>query len=133
MTALLLTACVGMITGAFLIFRVSPMDFTLGVFRRLTAGPKSIRDEINETTHRKKPGLFRREISEAQTVLQATGKEERFPVLCAASMLLFAVGAGIAIIINNLLLVPVLAVCAAAIFLSFARVVKLTQPIEYRR
>ena len=32
MTALLLTACVGMITGAFLIFRVSPMDFTLGVF-----------------------------------------------------------------------------------------------------
>ena len=49
MTALL-TACVGMITGAFLIFRISPMDFTLGVFRRLTAGPKSIRDEINETT-----------------------------------------------------------------------------------
>lgn len=109
MTALLLTACVGMITGAFLIFRISPMDFTLGVFRRLTAGPKSIRDEINETTHRKKPGLFRREISEAQTVLQATGKEERFPVLCAASLLLFAVGAGIAIIMNNLLLVPVLA------------------------
>lgn len=58
MTALLLTACVGMITGAFLIFRISPMDFTLGVFRRLTAGPKSIRDEINETTQRKKPGFF---------------------------------------------------------------------------
>lgn len=55
MTALLLTACVGMITGAFLIFRISPMDFTLGVFRRLTAGPKSIRDDINETTHRKSP------------------------------------------------------------------------------
>ena len=103
MTALLLTACVGMITGAFLIFRISPMDFTLGVFRRLTAGPKSIRDDINETTHRKKPGLFRREISEAQTILQATGKEERFPVLCAASLMLFAVGAGIAIIMNCLL------------------------------
>jgi len=117
MTALLLTACVGMITGAFLIFRISPMDFTLGVFRRLTAGPKSIRDEINETTHRKKPGLFRREISEAQTVLQATGKEERFPVLCAASLLLFAVGAGIATIMNNLLLVPVLA--AGMMFLPF--------------
>ena len=117
MTALLLTACVGMITGAFFIFRISPMDFTLGVFRRLTVGPKSIRDEINETTHRKKPGLFRREISEAQTVLQATGKEERFPVLCAASLLLFAVGAGIAIIMNNILLVPVLA--AGMMFLPF--------------
>ncbi len=117
MTALLLTACVGMITGAFLIFRISPMDFTLGVFRRLTAGPKSIRDEINETTHRKKPGFFRREISEAQTILQATGKEERFPMLCAASLLLFAVGAGIATIMNNLLLVPVLA--AGMMFLPF--------------
>ena len=117
MTALLLTACVGMITGAFLIFRISPMDFTLGVFRRLTAGPKSIRDEINETTHRKKPGLFRREISEAQTVLQATGKEERFPVLCAASLLFFAVGAGIAIVLNNFLLVPVLAM--GMMFLPF--------------
>ena len=30
-------------------------------------------------------------------------------MLCAASLLLFAVGAGIAIIMNNLLLVPVLA------------------------
>lgn len=117
MTALLLTACVGMITGAFLIFRISPMDFTLGVFRRLTAGPKSIRDDINETTQRKKPGFFRREISEAQTILRATGKEERFPVLCAASLLLFAVGAGIAIIMNNLLLVPVLA--AGMMFLPF--------------
>ena len=117
MTALLLTACVGMITGAFLIFRISPMDFTLGVFRRLTAGPKSIRDEINETTQRKKPGLFRREISEAQTVLQATGKEDRFPMLCAASLLLFAVGAGIAIVLNNFLLVPVLAM--GMMFLPF--------------
>lgn len=94
MTALLLTACVGMITGAFLIFRISPMDFTLGVFRRLTAGPKSIRDDINETTQRKKPGFFRREISEAQMILQATGKEERFPVLCAASLLLVCRGCG---------------------------------------
>ena len=55
MTALLLTACVGMIAGAFLIFRISPMDFTLGVFHRLTVGPRSIRDEINEATQRKKP------------------------------------------------------------------------------
>ena len=97
MTALLLTACVGMITGAFLIFHISPMDFTLGVFHRLTVGPRSIRDEINEATQRKKPNFIRREILEAQTILKTTGKEDRFPMLCAASLLFFAVGAGIAI------------------------------------
>lgn len=96
MTALLLTACVGMITGAFLIFRISPMDFTLGVFHRLTVGPRSIRDEINEATQRKKPNFMRREILEVQTILKATGKEDRFPMLCAASLLFFAMGAGIA-------------------------------------
>ena len=117
MTALLLVACVGMITGAFFIFRISPMDFTLGVFRRLTTGPKSIRDDINETTQRKKPGFFRREILETQTILQATGKEQKFPALCAASLLLFAIGAGIAIVMNNFLLVPVLA--AGMMFLPF--------------
>ena len=51
-----------MITGAFLIFRISPMDFTLGVFRRLPAGPKSIRDEINDATQRKKPTLILRKL-----------------------------------------------------------------------
>ena len=117
MTALLLTACVGMIAGAFLIFRISPMDFTLGVFRRLTAGPKSIRDEINEATQRKKPNFMRREILEVQTILKATGKEDRFPMLCAASLLFFAIGAGIAIVMNNFLLVPVLA--AGMMFLPF--------------
>lgn len=61
--------------------------------------------------------LFYLAISEAQAVLQATDKEERFPMLCAASLLLFAVGAGIAIIMNNLLLVPVLA--AGMMFLPF--------------
>lgn len=117
MTALLLTACVGMIAGAFLIFRISPMDFTLGVFHRLTVGPRSIRDEINEATQRKKPNLIRREILEAQTILKTTGKEDRFPMLCAASLLFFAVGAGIAIVLNNFLLVPVLAM--GMMFLPF--------------
>ena len=109
MTALLLVACVGIITGAFLIFRISPMDFTQGVFRRLTSGPKRIRDDVNETTQRRKPGFFRREIQGVQTILQATGKEARFPILCAVSLLLFALGAGIAILMNNFLLVPVMA------------------------
>ena len=117
MTALLLTACVGMIAGAFLIFRISPMDFTLGVFHRLTVGPRSIRDEINEATQRKKPNFMRREILEVQTILKATGKEDRFPMLCAASLLFFAMGAGIAIVLNNFLLIPVLA--TGMMFLPF--------------
>jgi hypothetical protein len=99
-----------MIVGAFLILRISPMDFTQGIFQRLTSAPKSIRSEINESTHRKKKSFLRREIEDAQTILKATGKEARFPMICAVSLLLFAIGAGIAIVMGNFFLVPVMAV-----------------------
>ncbi|MDD3513154.1 MAG: hypothetical protein PHV21_04030, partial [Synergistaceae bacterium] len=110
MTTLLLVASVGMIVGAFLILRISSMDFTQGIFQRLTSAPKSIRSEINESTHRKKKSFLRREIKDAQTILKATGKEARFPMICAVSLLLFAIGAGIAIVMGNFFLVPVMAV-----------------------
>ena len=106
-----------MIAGAFLILRISPMDFTQGVFQRLTSAPKSIRSEINETTRRKKKSFLRREIEDAQTILKATGKEARFPVICAVSLLLFAIGASIAIVMGNFFLVPVMAV--GMMFLPF--------------
>lgn len=110
MTTLLLVACAGMIAGAFLTFRISPMDFTEGVFKRLPSAPKSIRTEINESTHRRKKSFLRRKIEDTQVILKATGKETRFPVICAASLLLFTIGAAVAIIIGNFFLVPVLAV-----------------------
>lgn len=110
MTTLLLVACVGLIAGAFLIFRISPMDFTEGVFKRLTSTPKSIRADINESTNRKKKSFLRKEIAETQSILKATGKETRFPMICAISLLLFAIGAAIAIVMGNFFLVPVLAV-----------------------
>jgi len=110
LTTLLLVASIGMIVGAFLIFRISPMDFTQGIFQRLTSAPKSIRSEINEATRRKKKSFLRREIEDAQAILKATGKEARFPMICAVSLLLFAIGAAIAIVIGNFFLVPVMAV-----------------------
>ncbi|MEG1577789.1 MAG: hypothetical protein RR336_03380, partial [Oscillospiraceae bacterium] len=95
----------------------SPMDFTQGIFQRLTSAPRSIRAEINETTRRKKKSFLRREMEDAQTILKATGKEARFPVICAVSLLLFAIGAAIAIVMGNFFLVPVMAV--GMMFLPF--------------
>lgn len=54
MTSIQLFACIGMVTGFFILLRLSPMEFTDGVFRSLTSRPKSLKDEINELTHRKR-------------------------------------------------------------------------------
>ena len=54
MNLIQLIACIGLITGCFVLLHISPMDFTEGVFRRITSKPKSIRSEVNESTRRKK-------------------------------------------------------------------------------
>ena len=110
MTTILLIACIGMITGFFILFNISPMDFTDSIFKSLTSKPKSIKDEINETTKRKKMSFLRKEISEVKEILRITGRERIFPMVCALSLLLFSIGASIAIIIGNFFLVPVMAV-----------------------
>lgn len=109
MTSIQLIACVGMIAGFFILLRISPMAFTGSVFTRLTDRPRSIKDEVGEYTRRKKPSYLRREITEVQAILKVTGREKQFPVLCAAALLLFCVGASLAVVLGNFFLVPVMA------------------------
>ena len=110
MNMIQLIACAGLITGFFILLRVSPMEFTEGVFRRITSKPRSIRAEVNESTRRKKKSFLRREIEDTQNILRMTGRSAKFPMVCALSLLLFLVGAAFALTLGNLLLVPVLAV-----------------------
>lgn len=117
MTGILLTACIGLIAGAFLILGLSPLEFTDGLFGFLTRKDQSIRAQINESTNRKKARFLRREIIEVQEILKLTGRASRFSMVCAVSLLLFAAGAAFAILLNNVFLVPVLAV--GLMFLPF--------------
>jgi hypothetical protein len=110
MTFIQLTACIGFIAGCFILLGISPMQFTNGLFSFLTRHPGTIRDEINEAAKRKRLSLLRREINEMQEILSVTGRSSRFSAICLLSLLLFAVGAGIAILMQNIFLIPVLAV-----------------------
>lgn len=110
MNVLLLAACVGMVTGFFMLLSLSPMEFADGLYKSLTSKPHSIKDEINEVTKRKKMSYLRREITEVQTILKLTGREKSFPMICALSLLLFVIGCGIAIVLGNVFSVPVLGV-----------------------
>lgn len=124
MTTILLVASIGMITGFFILLRITPLEFVDMVFRWLTAKPKSLKDDINETTRRKKKSFIRREIEEVQNILEMTGRKQKFPAICAMSLLLFVLGAIAAILLNNLFLVPILAI--GMMFVPFWYI-KLTQ------
>lgn len=107
MNSIFLVACIGMITGFFILFSISPMDFTENIFKSLLSKPRSIKDEINETTYRKKVSFFKREVTEIQSILKFTGREQYFPMLCAVSLLLCAVGIAIALVLGNFFIIPV--------------------------
>lgn len=129
MTFIQLIACIGMIAGAFILLGISPMAFTDGLFGFLANRPKSIKDEINEATKRKQPSFLRREIIEARDILALTGRSSQFSMICACSLLLFAIGASIAILLQNVFLVPVLAM--GLMFLPFWYI-KMTAPTTRR-
>ena len=117
MTTIQLIACIGLSAGAFLLLGLKPLEFTDGLFGFLTRKSKSIKADINETTHRKKTTFLRREIAEVQDILKLTGRSSRFSMICAASLVFFAAGASLAILLGNVFLVPVLAV--GLMFLPF--------------
>ena len=110
MNVILLIACIGMITGFFILLTLSPMEFTDSVFKSILNKPRSIKEEINEITKRKKVSYFRREVIEVQSILKLTGREGWFPMICAVSLFLFAIGSGIAIVLGNFFSVPVLGI-----------------------
>ena len=110
MNVILLIACIGMITGFFILLSLSPMEFTDSVFKSILNKPRSIKEEINEITKRKKVSYFRREVVEVQSILKLTGREGWFPMICALSLFLFAIGSGIAIVLGNFFSVPVLGI-----------------------
>jgi Flp pilus assembly protein TadB len=86
------------------------MEFTDSVFKNILNKPRSIKEEINEITKRKKVSYFRREVIEVQSILMLTGREGWFPMICAVSLFLFAIGSGIAIVLGNFFSVPVLGI-----------------------
>lgn len=81
MTAIQLLACAGLIAGAFLLLGLKPVEFTDSLFAFLLRPKHSIRDDIKESAGRKKPGPLRREITEAQAVLEMTGRGKRLSLI----------------------------------------------------
>ena len=117
MTAIQLLACAGMIAGVFLMLGIRPVEFTDSLFGFFLNPRRSLREELKKSSGRKKEGILRREMKEAQAVLQMTGRGSRFSMVCAAALALFCMGGSIAILLGNFFLAPVMAV--GFLFLPF--------------
>ena len=110
MTVLILIAFSGLLTGFFLILKMSPFELAEGLTKPFTNRRKPIAKMIHDVNHTKEPKGIKKTINDAKEVLILTGKQAKFTALCTFSFFLFVIGILTCILINNFLMIPVAAV-----------------------
>lgn len=110
MTILVTIAFLLAVVGSFILLELSPFSFLEGLAAYVKPKNTSIKSRIEKSRRNKQPKGLKLLFLETKEVLRVTGKSGMFTVLCILSMILFVVGAMIALTMKNSYLVPVLAV-----------------------
>lgn len=93
------------INGLFTLFSVRFNDF-LHVLARTRKS--TLQDDVDVMLGKPAKGFFNRETLEIEQLLAATGREGRFTLVKRISLLMFALGAVAALLLDNPFLIPVL-------------------------
>jgi len=111
MTVLILMAFIGLVAGGFMILSLSPFEFAGSLAQPFRHRKKTMAQKIKEANNssRKIKGI-RKTILETKEILELTGKQNLFSVLCLLSILLFIAGAFLSLLLKNVLMTPVFAV-----------------------
>ena len=110
MTTLLLIAFIGLIAGGFFILSLSPFEFADSIAKLFKGRKKTLAQKIRDATNTKKVKGIRKTVLETKEILAVTGKQNLFPTLCVFAILLFAAGAFLSILMNNVLMIPILGI-----------------------
>ncbi len=92
--------------GLLALFGVKPRDFADAAFRFRRKVP-TLTDELNTLSGKPDRGFFTQDY-EIRQILKDTGREGRYEAVTRLTLLLFAVGAVLALLMGNVYLVPIL-------------------------
>ena len=109
MTILVTLAFLLAVTGSFILLSLSPFTFLEGLAAYIRPQKTSMKSRIEKSRKNKQPKGLKLLFLETKEILRITGKSGLFTVLCMLSLILFVVGAMIALTMKNSYLVPVLA------------------------
>lgn len=131
MNLLTLTSFFIICIGVFLYLEISLIDIVNSIFKRIENGNKnrSISSQVKKFETKKKDNYFKVLIRESKEILELTNKTDKFTNLCIGSVLFMIVGIYISVMINNLYLIPILAIGLATLPFQY---IKLTS-IEYKK
>ncbi len=101
-----------MIVALVFLFKLTPDRVADDLMNMITPND-SLRDKARNLRGSKKKHPLYKKLMSLKTALSATGKSRQFAVICCAALVLFAGGAILSILINNLFLLPVLSAAFA--------------------
>lgn len=91
--------------GIIMLFQMRFQDFWTLFQRKRQA---TLKDELDMLAGNPPKGFFAKEFYAAEQILRATGRENKFAWIKMLSLVLFAVGSFLALLLNNAYLIPVL-------------------------
>lgn len=115
-----------MITSVFLIIAIvcflnlTPKQITEDLSSVISKKP-NLRDRARSLRAGKKQKGIGAKFEYLQSALKSCGKEGMFAFVCSSALVLFAVGAVVAVLINNIFLIPALSVAFAMIPFVYVR------------
>ena len=99
---------------------LTPQQITEDLMR-LTTPKVTLREKARNMRAGKKKKSLGSKLAYTQTALAAMGQENKFALVCCASLVLFAAGAVVAVLIDNIFLLPNLSVALALIPFIYVR------------
>lgn len=111
--------CFALITaGLFALFDIRINDILTALSNRKAA---TLGDELNVLNGTPAKGFFNRESYEIEQLLKTTGRESKFELIKKSSLLLFAAGAVLALLLDNIYMVPIMGIGFALIPVWYIR------------
>lgn len=101
-----------MIIAIVCFFKLTPEQVSDDIISIMTPND-SLRDKARNLRGNKKRHPIYKKLIRMKTALAVTGKSKQFTLVCCASLMLFAGGAILSILIDNLFLLPVLSIAFA--------------------
>ena len=109
MNSVIYIAFIVMVIGLWLVFGMTPLMFLEEATRYFKRQDESIQGKVAAVTSRKKKRGITKLMDETNVILAATGKEHRFTMIIIVSLILMVVGAFFAVVMDNMFILPVLA------------------------
>ena len=106
--------------GIILLLGITPEVVTNDMMKFIS--PKqTLRDKAQIAKGRKKSKRITKEILHIKEALEVTGKGKQFTIACAASVVMLVAGCFLAVLLNNMFLIPVFAAAFAMLPFLFAK------------